>query len=247
MSDIRKLINLVESVQDVQEATYSVVSGDNLTKIAKRNGISLGALLNMNPELKANPDLIQIGQKIKIPGKSDMPQPSVSSAKVTPEKGIGITAFAKQLGYDSVDEFIAAQEDGGGKIGTMKSGKYAGNNFVYTNQQYIPKATSSEPATPSIAKSMSKPNVDSAADIAKTVSDMSKAAEYKPEPAIDNKTGMIKIGDIMATQKEIDIAKSMNPNVSGFPSTDADLAKDIKAGRRLQGSSWTKPTASYKN
>jgi cytolysin (calcineurin-like family phosphatase) len=128
----------------------------------------------------------------------------------------------------------------------MKSGKYAGNNFVYTNQEYIPKVTSSEPTIPSIAKSMSEPNVDSAADIAKTVSDMSKAAEYKPEPPVDNKTGMIKIGDIMATQKEIDTAKSINPNVSDFPTTDADLAKDIKAGRRLQGSSWTKPTAQYK-
>lgn len=246
MSDIRKLINLVESIQDVQEATYSVASGDNLTKIAKRNGISLSALLNMNPELKANPNLIQIGQKIKVPGKSSMPQPSVSGAKVSPQKGIGIKAFAKQLGYDSVDEFIAAQEAGGGKVGTMKSGKYAGNNFVYTNQEYIPKVTSSEPTIPSIAKSMSEPNVDSAADIAKTVSDMSKAAEYKPAPPVDNKTGMIKIGDIMATQKEIDTAKSMNPNVMYFPTTDADLAKDIKAGRSLQGSSWTKPTAQYK-
>jgi len=45
---------------------YKVKPGDNLTGIAKRNGISLAQLLKANPQIK-NPDLIFPGQHIHIP------------------------------------------------------------------------------------------------------------------------------------------------------------------------------------
>ena len=47
-------------------ATYKVQKGDTLTAIAKKAGISLSALLKLNPQIK-NPNLINPGQAITTP------------------------------------------------------------------------------------------------------------------------------------------------------------------------------------
>ena len=53
-----------------QGETYTVKSGDTLRKIAKRfygDEMKWHAIRDANPELAANPDLIQVGQKLTIP------------------------------------------------------------------------------------------------------------------------------------------------------------------------------------
>lgn len=45
---------------------YTVKSGDNLSKIAKANGLSLKELLDLNPEYKADPNKIYVGQKVVV-------------------------------------------------------------------------------------------------------------------------------------------------------------------------------------
>ena len=45
---------------------YEVRSGDSLSKIAARQGISLDRLLQLNPDLKSNPDLIRTGQRLRL-------------------------------------------------------------------------------------------------------------------------------------------------------------------------------------
>ena len=45
---------------------YSVQAGNTLSGIAKANNMSLKQLLDLNPELKSNPNLIKVGQKIKL-------------------------------------------------------------------------------------------------------------------------------------------------------------------------------------
>ncbi len=50
-------------------AQYIVKKGDNLSTIAKKNGIKLNEILKLNK--LDNPDLIQIGQKINLPGKTE--------------------------------------------------------------------------------------------------------------------------------------------------------------------------------
>jgi len=45
---------------------YEVKKGDTLSKIAKANGMSLEELLELNPQLKQNPDLIHPGDEIKL-------------------------------------------------------------------------------------------------------------------------------------------------------------------------------------
>jgi LysM repeat protein len=67
-------IAAAESPSAGGEQTYSVKSGDNLTKIATQHGISVKALRAANA-LKT--DSIKVGQKLKIPAKS-------ASAPATP-------------------------------------------------------------------------------------------------------------------------------------------------------------------
>lgn len=64
-----------KEVADVNQATkvspsiYIVVSGDNLTRIAKEHGVPLADLIAANKQIK-NPDKIYPGDKVTIPGGS---------------------------------------------------------------------------------------------------------------------------------------------------------------------------------
>lgn len=44
---------------------YTVAAGDTLWAIARRYGLTLAALLKMNPEI-ANPNVIRVGQKVRV-------------------------------------------------------------------------------------------------------------------------------------------------------------------------------------
>lgn len=58
---------------------YSVVAGDNLSKIAARNGMSLNQLLELNPSYKANPNSLAVGANLKLSSGTQTPtQPTVS-------------------------------------------------------------------------------------------------------------------------------------------------------------------------
>ena len=50
--------------------TYTVASGDSLSKIASKYGIKWKDIFEANKDLIKNPDLIQPGWKLKIPAKS---------------------------------------------------------------------------------------------------------------------------------------------------------------------------------
>lgn len=71
---------------------YKVVSGDTLSKIAQKAGIGLSQLIELNPEYKANPNMVRVGANIKLPEaapaptaeKPTLPEPTPTPT-VTPE------------------------------------------------------------------------------------------------------------------------------------------------------------------
>ena len=50
-----------------ERRVYTVRRGDTLSKIAREEGVGLGAILRANPGL--DPDVIQVGQEIVLPGR----------------------------------------------------------------------------------------------------------------------------------------------------------------------------------
>ena len=58
---------------------YTAQSGDTLSKIAKQHGLTLGQLLDANPQFKANPNRLAVGDVLEIPS-SEGPSPPPSPA-----------------------------------------------------------------------------------------------------------------------------------------------------------------------
>ena len=58
-------IRLKLPTEQTYSIEYTVRSGDTLSKIAKEHGMSLNALKKLNPQI-TNPNLIRVGQKIKV-------------------------------------------------------------------------------------------------------------------------------------------------------------------------------------
>lgn len=68
---------------------HTVRSGDTLMKIARENGVTLRQLLDANPNLRANPNRLMIGQEVVIPSQAapvDNPvaSPEPSTARPNP-------------------------------------------------------------------------------------------------------------------------------------------------------------------
>jgi len=62
----------VDSIKSfINEADYTVKAGDNLIKIARANNLTLQQLLDLNPQYKNNPNLIKVGQTIKLSQEED--------------------------------------------------------------------------------------------------------------------------------------------------------------------------------
>lgn len=100
---------------------YTIKFGDNLGKIAKKHGISIGALMSFNG-IK-NPDKISGGQKLKIPSKEkaeSLPKvrpssaPAVASAKGKPQPGDAYGIYTVQTGdtlYDLARDFFTTEKE----------------------------------------------------------------------------------------------------------------------------------------
>lgn len=120
---------------------YKVKAGDTLSKIAKRNGVSLAQLLKANPQIK-NPDKIRVGQLINLPDtptETTKPLPStvgsvVTAAVVGAAAGALGAAIAEALGALS-----SKYETGGRGPGTVSTGAGDRGGVSYGSYQMASK------------------------------------------------------------------------------------------------------------
>src|SRR5215217_6509244 len=124
--------------------TYKVMAGDTLSKIAKRNGISLAQLLKANPQIK-NPDRIQVGQLVNLPDTSTettQPLPSKVVSAVTTTAAAAAGAAAGAIGEalaEALGKLSAKYETGGRGPGTVSTGAGDRGGVSYGSYQMASK------------------------------------------------------------------------------------------------------------
>lgn len=114
--------------------TYKVKSGDTLSKIASRNGVTLEQLLDANPQFKANPNKLKVGDILTLPNGSSTGATQVSSSTTTTETKKAAGALGTALGIE-LGSLSAKYETGGRGCGTVSSGKGDKGGVSYGSYQ----------------------------------------------------------------------------------------------------------------
>jgi murein DD-endopeptidase MepM/ murein hydrolase activator NlpD len=107
---------------------YTIKPGDSLSTIARAHGLSLADLLAANPQRRANPDAIRVGDEVEIPDGATATAPSVPVAPMPPTEG------HKELGKLS-EEF----ETGGRGPGIVSTGVGDAGGVSYGSYQMTSK------------------------------------------------------------------------------------------------------------
>lgn len=108
------------SEQASQDSSYTVQRGDTLSEIAAENGVSLGALLAANPQVR-NPDVIYPGQQLQVPGGGGGGGAAVVAdpAQAAPTGSFDYNRIAGVANNPNVTpEFIKEVEAMAGRLGT---------------------------------------------------------------------------------------------------------------------------------
>jgi LysM repeat protein len=86
---------------------YTVAAGDTLSAIARRNNVTVTAILAANPQI-TNPNVLTVGQRICIPGAVTPPGPGpCTGTQYTIAAGDTLFALASRYGV-TVDAILAA-------------------------------------------------------------------------------------------------------------------------------------------
>jgi murein DD-endopeptidase MepM/ murein hydrolase activator NlpD len=127
---------------------YQIKPGDTLSKIAKRNGISLAQLLKANPQIP-NPDKIKVGQVVNLPDTSTettqpLPKnivPAITNAAATvaaSAAGAAAGAIGEAIA-EALGTLSAKYETGGRGPGTVSSGAGDPGGVSYGSYQMASK------------------------------------------------------------------------------------------------------------
>ena len=106
--------------------THTVKPGENLSKIAQANGITLAQLLDANPQFKADPNKVRVGDVVNIPGA----QPS-APAQPQPQPQPQPTAVRDR----TLGKLSAKFETGGRGPGTVSTGHGDAGGVSYGSYQ----------------------------------------------------------------------------------------------------------------
>jgi hypothetical protein len=124
--------------------TYKIRPGDTLSKIAKRNGVSLAQLLKANPQI-TNPNKIQVGQVVNLPDTSTettQPLPSKITTAAATVAAAAAGAAAGAIGEalaEALGTLSAKYETGGRGPGTVSTGAGDPGGVSYGSYQMATK------------------------------------------------------------------------------------------------------------
>lgn len=133
------------------QQTYTVVKGDNLTKIARAHDVTLEELMHANGLNKKS--ILKIGQLLLIPGESqdyDLTQIETPAYEAVPIE-VDSTVYIVVPG-DSLSK-IAKQH--GSTVATIKSVNGLTSNTIYAGQDLLIPKTGSAPTVPVVTQASS--------------------------------------------------------------------------------------------
>ena len=181
-----------------QEYTvYTVQNGDYLSKISKRFNVTIASIKRLNPSIKN--DVVRVGQKIKLPGKIDVPAAAQPAApkSVTKKSSSAVAPYTgptKEYVVKNGDTLGSIAYGNGINIRQLKMLNSLGDDRLKIGQKLkipaekvVKSAAVKKPAAADSAKP-AKPAepADSAKPEAKP--DAEPAAEPDAEPAAEEKT-----------------------------------------------------------
>ena len=151
---------------------YTVQSGDYLAKISKKYNVTIAAIKKANPSIKG--DVVRVGQKLKLPGKFDVPVAAEVKAPSAAKTYAPYTGATKEYVVKSGDTLGAIAYGNGINIRQLKELNGLSKDMVRVGQKLkIPAEKVAKPAAPAKGKDL-KPAL--------------KATEKKIEkPAVEKK------------------------------------------------------------
>jgi hypothetical protein len=94
--------------------THTVKLGETLSKIASDNGLTIDQLLNANPQFKANPNDIKVGDELVIPDGGTQPAAGPPPEAPSPDESLGKLSEKFETGGRGPGTVSSGQGDKGG-------------------------------------------------------------------------------------------------------------------------------------
>lgn len=224
-------------VQD-DTRTYVVGKGDSLSVIAKRFGVSQADIMVLNNI--SNPNVIRLGQKLKLPASATLTKPRAASTTASSPAPAPATASGADGGYvvKSGDSLSVIAYRHGTTVQALKETNNLKSDTIYVGQKLaLPTGASMKPAaemTPAESSRPVAPVVEEVqADIApeSAMPDMPLRAlppEQPPVPAGSRTTHTVGVGDTILT-----VASEYNVSISKLRKANNLTSDTLIPGRVL--------------
>ncbi len=161
---------------------YTVQSGDYLAKISKKYNVTIAAIKKANPSIKG--DVVRVGQKLKLPGKFDVPAVAaeVKAPKAAKAAYAPYTGATKEYVVKSGDTLGAIAYGNGINIRQLKELNGLSKDTLRVGQKLkIPAEKVVKPAASASAKVAAKPAVKAEKKVEKKVEKVEKPIVEAPK------------------------------------------------------------------
>jgi len=218
--------------------TYVVGKGDSLSVIAKRFGVSLADIMVLNNI--SNPNMIRLGQKLKLPASANLSQPvaaaaSAPSASAAPAAAVGTSGeYMVKLG-DSLS--VIAQRHGTTvkalkETNSLKSDTiHVGQKLMLPNGARKKPSTASTPSVPVAPVTTGMPTETFFVDPELTVPDLPLRALPPEQPPVA--TGSRTMHTVQVGDSILTVASEYNVSISKLRKVNNLTSDTLVPGRVL--------------
>lgn len=211
----------VPVVQD-DTRTYVVGKGDSLSVIAKRFGVSQADIMVLNNI--TNPNVIRLGQKLKMPASANLSKPQAATApSSTTPAPVAVSGASGDYVVKSGDSLSVIAHRHGTTVKALKQANNLKSDTIYVGQTLaMPAGASKKPVAGTSSAAPSVPVAPVVEDVAPVAPALMPALplralppEQPPAPVDSRTTHTVRVGDsilTVASEYNVSISKLRNAN-----------------------------------